>query len=84
MIRTQIQLRPEQIKALKALSTKRKISMAELIRQSVDELIQQRNYISIDERRKRAIALAGKYHSKDDGANVSENHDDYLADYSQL
>jgi hypothetical protein len=67
--------------ALKALAHKRQVSVAELIRQGVEHILSTPQEISLDELRKRAIAMAGKYGCEDDReANVSENHDDYLAE----
>ncbi len=81
MIRTQVQLTERQMKALKALAHKRKVSVAELIRQGVDHVIATPQEVNLEELRKRAIALAGKFGREDDKeANVSENHDDYLVD----
>ncbi len=81
MIRTQVQLTERQMNALKVLAHQRKVSVAELIRQGVEHVISTPQEISLDERRKRAIALAGKFGREDDKENnVSENHDDYLAD----
>jgi hypothetical protein len=40
MVRTQIQLTEEQTAALKALSSSRDVSMAELIRASLDDFIE--------------------------------------------
>ncbi len=80
MIRTQIQLTDRQMKKLKAMANARNISVAELIRESVDRMIESPEIISLEERRKRAIAVLGKFHSDKPGENVSENHDDYLAD----
>lgn len=76
MVRTQIQLSEQQYKALKRLSELRKVSMAELIRQGVDGILKSSASISDGERRKRAIAVAGRFHSGK--SDVSEKHDKYL------
>ena len=81
MIRTQVQLTEKQMNALKALAHKRKVSVAELIRQGVEHIIATPQEISLEEQRKRAINLAGKFGCEEDKEdNVSENHDDYLVD----
>ncbi len=78
MIRTQIQLTEEQAKAIKTLAMKRDTKVAELIRRSVDELLQKAVGTDLAERRRRALAAAGRFHfGKTD---VSTNHDDYLAE----
>ena len=81
MIRTQIQLTEEQAKAIKTLAMKRNTSVAELIRQSVDELLQKAVGTDIAERRRRALAAAGRFHSEK--TDISTNHDDYLAEAYQ-
>jgi Ribbon-helix-helix protein, copG family len=78
MIRTQIQLTKEQAKILKEIAAERGISMAELIRQGVSELIESSNAIDYTERIKRAIQVAGRFHSRK--SNVSAKHDDYLVE----
>lgn len=78
MIRTQIQLTEDQVQALKRIATSRRISVAGLIRQAVDRMIQSGQLIDPEERHKRAMDIVGKFHSgKHD---VSKNHDDYLLD----
>lgn len=73
LLRTQIQLTEDQAQALKALSAQQGISMAELIRRAVERIIEE----SDDrERRRRALALLGKYH--DSATDVASNHDRYL------
>jgi hypothetical protein len=76
MVRTQIQLTEEQSSLLKRISNQRKISVSELIRQGVDFYLRSCGNISDEERRQRAVAAAGKFHSglKD----LSSNHDKYL------
>lgn len=78
MVRTQIQLTEEQSRALKSLSAQRGVPVAKLIRQSVDSFLQSSVGLDDQERRRRAIAAAGKFRS---GQNdVAINHDDYLAE----
>lgn len=78
MIRTQVQLTEEQSQALKALAAERRVSVAELIRQSVDSLIARSIGVSAEERRKRAIAAVGRYSSG--SSDTSVRHDAYLAE----
>jgi Arc/MetJ-type ribon-helix-helix transcriptional regulator len=78
MIRTQIQLTEQQAQALKSLAVERGSSVAELIRQGVDDLLQKTSGISIEERRRRAIAAIGRFHSGQ--KDISTRHDDYLAE----
>ena len=78
MVRTQIQLTEEQSKALKKVAAQRNLSMAELIRQGIDFYLRSCGTISQEERRQRAIKAAGQFHSGQ--ADLSEKHDQYLAE----
>ena len=78
MIRTQIQLTEEQARRLKALAAERSTSVAELIRQGVDDLLQRAAGPDMEEIRRRAIAVAGRFHSG--RSDISTNHDEYLAE----
>jgi hypothetical protein len=79
MVRTQIQLTEEQAQKLKRMAAEQDTSLSELIRQSVDLLIDNARNVPISERRKRAIAIAGRFRSDEAGENVSGEHDAYLA-----
>lgn len=81
MIRTQIQLTEEQAQALKAMAAAHQTSVAALVRESVDHLIQQSGGMGIAERRRRAIAAAGRFHSG--RSTISDEHDQYLAEAYQ-
>lgn len=76
MVRTQIQLTERQAKMLKSLAKVKKVSMAELIRQSVDLLLRNSSLLDIEERKKKAIQAIGKF--KSGTRDVSEKHDKYL------
>jgi site-specific recombinase len=78
MVRTQIQLTEEQADALKKLALSRHLSIAELIRQAVDNMIRTGALINIEERRKRAIEAAGRFRSGK--RNIAREHDKYLAE----
>lgn len=81
MVRTQIQLTEAQTISLKKIAAKRRISMAEAIRQSID-LFLKKGDVSPEERVRRALAISGKYRSKH--ADLSIHHDKYLAeDYAK-
>lgn len=78
MIRTQIQLTEEQANALKKLALSRHLSIAELIRQAVDNMIKTSTFLDTEERRKRAIDIVGRFSS---GKNdISREHDKYLTE----
>jgi predicted transcriptional regulator len=78
MIRTQIQLSEEAAEKLKALAAERGVSMAELVRESVEQYLAQTPIITVEERRHRAIAAAGKFRAAE--TDLAEKHDAYLAE----
>lgn len=73
MIRTQIQLTEGQASALKEIAQQRGVSMAELIRQAVERIVDESDEA---DKWRRATALIGRYHSG--RSDVSINHDQYL------
>lgn len=78
MVRMQIQLTESQTRELKRLAAARHVSMADLIRRGVDAILRSNSVLDVAEKRKRALALAGKFRSgKHD---VSKDHDKYLAE----
>jgi hypothetical protein len=81
MVRTQVRLREEQAQALRNLAFARQVSIAELIRQSVDTLIRSSGEIDMKERRRRAMAAAGRFYSG--ASDISAKHDEYLVDAFQ-
>ncbi|HET7091268.1 MAG TPA: ribbon-helix-helix domain-containing protein [Anaerolineae bacterium] len=78
MLRTQIQLTEEQSRALKMLAAKQGKSVSELIRQSVDRLIQSAGAVDMADRRRRALAAAGQFRSGQ--TDLAVEHDRYLAE----
>ena len=78
MVRTQIQLPEPQVASLKRLSALQHTSMAELIRRAVDLYTSTPEINAIIERKKRALAAAGRFHSG--LSDVSARHDEYLAE----
>jgi hypothetical protein len=79
MVRTQIQLTERQARELKRIAAARGVSMAEVIREAVDERIRAGIVpVSREERVKRALAVLGKFRSG--LRDVSARHDDYLVE----
>lgn len=76
MIRTQISLTPEQMAGLKRLASERKTSMAAILRDAVDHLLAAAP--SYDSRIDAAAAVVGAFDSG--RTDISERHDDHLAD----
>lgn len=78
MISTQIQLTKGQSWALKELARQEDLPEAELVRLAVEHWLQVRRGVSMEERRRRAVEVIGRFHSG--SSDVSEQHDKYLAE----
>jgi hypothetical protein len=76
MIRTQIQLTDAQYKALRECAQNRSVSMAEIIRESVELYLRQSSFQSSEERRRRALEVCGQFRSG--LGDLAEQHDHYL------
>ena len=70
-----MQLREDQVRALKRRAAERGVSMAELIREAVDRAL---GTDDLDARWERAMSAVGRFHS--DRTDVAERHDEYFAD----
>ncbi len=78
MIRTQIQLEERQHRVLKEMAAEYNVSMATLIRQSVDMMIETEIKPSRDELKQRALSVIGIAEDINGATDVSVNHDKYL------
>lgn len=86
MIRTMVQLTEEQVKALKKLAKVRKTSMAQLVRESVDQyIVTAPRELTREEKRQRALEFVRKiksgelqFHDIEGKTDVAINHDKYL------
>lgn len=78
MIRTQIQLPEDQFRLLKEIALRKKVSMAEVIRQSIEVYIHNAGEPTLDDKYEQLLSVVGKYTSNI--TDLSTNHDDYLAE----
>ncbi len=78
MVRTQIQLTEEQAKKIKKIAASRGVPMAEVIRNAVEAVIRSGAGSVSEERRERALNIAGKFRSGK--RDVSRRHDAYLTE----
>jgi len=78
MVRTQIQLTEEQAVKLKKLAATQGVSIAELVRRGIETLLHSHGLVTPEERRHRAVAIAGRFHSG--RSNLSGEHDEHLAE----
>lgn len=79
MIRTQISLTEGQMRRLKAAAGRRGVSMATLIREAVDEVLD----ADPDDRerlKRRALEAIGKGRDREGKSDVARRHDDYLTE----
>lgn len=72
----QVYLRPEQLEALRDLAEKRNVSVAELVRQSVDMLLAE-----VPAEEDALSDIVGMFDSN--VGDLAERHDDYLAESYQ-
>ena len=77
MVSTEIQLSEDQMRALETLAESQNKPADELIRQAIDIFLR----AAIEERKRRAIAVAGRFHSG--VTDLSANHDKYLIEAYQ-
>lgn len=78
MVRTQIQLTEEQSESLRRLAEIDNVSLAEVIRRSVDNYIEARQDVSREERKRRLLSVVGIGNSG--VSDLGVNHDKYLAE----
>jgi hypothetical protein len=78
MIRTQIQITPEQAARLRALSAERHQPIAELIRTCIDSFLHNESGVGRERKLARAKSAAGRFASSH--KDVSAQHDRYLAE----
>ena len=78
VIRTQVQLTEEQLRRLKRLAADRDVSIAELVRNGVDTILDAAESGSQTDRARRALAALGRFRSG--RFDVAREHDRYLAE----
>jgi hypothetical protein len=80
MIRTQVQLTESQMRDLKRIARREGVSMAEVVRRSVDSYIRTCDGPSREELVRRARSVVGRFRDREGKTDVSVNHDEYLAE----
>ena len=76
MIRTQVQLTEQQHLRLRTHAAERGLSISQLVRDGVDNVLAQIEEGAQSQRAQRAIAVAGRFNSG--RSDVARRHDDYL------
>jgi predicted transcriptional regulator len=78
LVRTQIQLTDEQAERLRRLAAERNRSIADLVREGVDQVLERETTGSQSDRMRRAARLFGRFSSGT--ADLSHRHDHHFAD----
>ena len=78
MVRTQIQFRQDQFRAIKRKAAEQDVSMAEFIRRSMDEILARGEGQSRKERMLEALRRIEALHLRSGASDVAERHDYYL------
>lgn len=78
MVRVQIQFTEEQLDALRARANQHNRSVAEVVRECVDQYVAKPQSKDRKAMIERALRAAGSFASGK--SDISERHDDYLAD----
>jgi hypothetical protein len=78
MIRTQIQLTEDQARALKDMAASRHLSVAELVRRAIDNMLKTSTSADPEERLRRAREIAGRFSSG--RGDIARKHDVYLSE----
>ena len=78
MVRTQILLTESQARALRRLSAEQGRSIAALVRDGVDALLRRRGAGGHEDRKRRALAAAGRFRSG--VRDLGTAHDEHLAE----
>ena len=78
MAQTQIELTEEQVATLKQLAKQRQISLPDLIQEGIDALLQPVCIAGKEERKQRAMAIAGRFRSG--LGDLSQRHDVYFTE----
>ncbi len=78
MIRTQIQLSESQMRQLRDLARRRGVPIAALMREGADLVIRSSGAVDDEQRRRRAMDAAGRFHSGHE--DLAEAHDRHLTE----
>lgn len=76
MVRVQVRLTEEQVRRLRELAAARGVSVAALVRESVDRLFEDPSLQTVADRRRRAMSIVGCGCSG--LTDVAVRHDDHL------
>jgi hypothetical protein len=78
MVKTQVQLPEKDLDSLRKLAAEQGVSVSELVRRGVKQVLRSQHQPAPEERWQRARDLAGKFHSGK--RDVGKKHDHYLVE----
>jgi hypothetical protein len=78
MVKTQVQLREEDLAELRRMAAEEGVSVSELVRRGVKQVLASKHKPSREELWRRANSVIGKYRSGK--KDIAQRHDDYLAE----
>jgi Arc/MetJ-type ribon-helix-helix transcriptional regulator len=78
MVRVHVQLTEEQLEALRQIARRERVSVSQVVRQSVDLLLRERLRPSREELVRRSLEALGLFRSGT--GDLSARHDDYFAE----
>jgi len=78
MVKTQVQLAEEDLALLRRLAAEQGVSVSELVRRGVRQMLRSQAELGHPDRWERACAAAGRFHSGK--SDIAQRHDDYLAE----
>jgi hypothetical protein len=79
VLRTQVQFTPEQARRLRALARREGVSVAELVRRSVDRVLSE-EASKPTARYQQASRLVGAFHDRAGATDLAKRHDEHLSD----
>lgn len=80
MVRVQIQVDPARHRLLKRRARRLGVSVAEVVRRCIDSSLEAESADHRQDRVRRALAVAGKYHDPQGAATIGRDHDAALAE----
>ncbi len=78
MVRVQVRLTKGQYEALQKLAHGSDMSMSEIVRQSIDRMVSTAAAVDPEERKRRVLSLASRFHSGK--SDISLQHDKHLTE----
>ncbi len=82
MVKTQVQLEEADLAALRRLAAEQGVSVSELVRRGVRQVLRSQAELAPSDKWQRARASVGKFHSGK--SDIAQRHDEYLAEVLKI